>query len=223
MLEDIYCILGGGGHAKAIIDSLVNNNINNIVILDDKLSENDTILHYYKILGKINIDEISSLLDKCNKDNIKLHLICGIGNNKIRYNIVSKIKYAIPQLHWISIIHSTAHVSPFAKIGEGCFIGPHSFIGPDTIIGDHTIINTKSSVDHDCIVGNFCHLAPNTTVCGCVKIGNDVFIGAGTTIIDHIEIKNNIIIGSASNIIRNIEDNCKVYGNPGKVIDNQCL
>jgi sugar O-acyltransferase (sialic acid O-acetyltransferase NeuD family) len=223
MLKDMYCILGGGGHTKAIIDNMVNNKMNNIVILDDNLSKNDIILHYYKILGKINRDEISTLLHQCSIDNINIHFICGIGNNKIRYNIVSKIKYEFPTLDWISIIHPTAHVSAFAKIGEGCFIGPHSFIGPDTIIGDHTIINTKSSVDHDCIVGNFCHLAPNTTVCGCVKIGNDVFIGTGATIIDHIEIKNNIIIGSVSNIIRNIEDNCKIYGNPGKVIDSQCL
>ncbi len=62
--------------------------------------------------------------------------------------------------------------------------------------GQHLIVTTRASIDHDCLVGNCVHIAPNTSICGGVKIGNGANIGAGTV------------------VIRDVPDHAVVAGNP---------
>jgi len=47
------------------------------------------------------------------------------------------------------------------------------------------MINTKSSIDHDCIIKNHTHVEPGVTLSGGVEIGNNILIGACATIIQY--------------------------------------
>jgi UDP-3-O-[3-hydroxymyristoyl] glucosamine N-acyltransferase len=58
------------------------------------------------------------------------------------------------------IIHPKAVVAKDVEIGEGVFVAAGSVINPGTRIGRNAIINTSSSVDHDCEIGDFVHVAP---------------------------------------------------------------
>ncbi len=60
---------------------------------------------------------------------------------------------------------------------------PFCFLSNDVAVGDGCIINTRASVHHDSFVGDFCDIAPSTTLLGGTEIGESTFIGAGSIIL----------------------------------------
>tara|TARA_B110001469_G_C9480294_1_gene240846 strand:+ start:141 stop:740 length:600 start_codon:yes stop_codon:yes gene_type:complete len=199
-MENI-ALIGSGGHAKVIVDLI--NELNTYKIIgffdDDKAAQ----LYNIKYLGEIkNIDS-----------SIENFIIC-IGNNKIRKNIFENNK----NLNWVTLIHPSAIISESAIIGNGTVVCAGSILQTDVKIGKQCIINTASSIDHECFIDDFCSICPKATLCGQVKIGKISFIGSNSTIIQCIIIGDNCIIGAGTVVIKNIENNCKVVGNPGRII-----
>jgi acetyltransferase EpsM len=80
------------------------------------------------------------------------------------------------------------------------------------------IINTNASVDHHCIIEDFVHIAPSSTLCGNVKVGEGSHVGAGSTIIQNIRIGKWCVIGAGAVITKDIPDYSLVVGVPGKII-----
>ena len=89
-----------------------------------------------------------------------------------------------------------------------------------TSIGKHTIINTNATVDHDCQVDDFVHIAPGATLCGGVKIGKGTLIGANATILPNCIIGKNVRVGAGAVVTTDIPDNVLVVGVPAKIIKN---
>lgn len=194
-------IIGAGGHAKVIIDIIQEIGLYNIIgIYDDNKTES---IMGIKIIGKIS--EIDPTIE---------NFIIGIGNDKVRKLIYEKHI----NLNWATLIHPKSIISKSASISKGTIVCAGAIIQPEVKIGMHCIINTNSNIDHESIIGDFCSICPSTTICGQVTIGTLSFIGANSTIIQCIRIGNNCIVGAGSVIIRNVEDNCKIVGNPGKLI-----
>jgi UDP-N-acetylglucosamine acyltransferase len=55
-------------------------------------------------------------------------------------------------------IHSTAIISPDAKLAEGVEIGPYSIIGSDVEIGKNTIIGPHVVIENFTHIGENCHI-----------------------------------------------------------------
>lgn len=190
-------IIGNGGHAKVIRDIISKTTNNFSGFYDDQTSSSENYL------GSI------SKISEC-KDGI----ICAIGSNEVRKRIVTNYL----NLYWSTVIHPSSILAESFYIGHGTMICAGAIIQTDVKIGRHCIINTKASIDHDCIIEDFVHIAPGSTLCGNVKVGELTFVGAGTTVKNGITIGKNVTIGCGSNIVSDIPDNCMVYGNPCKVI-----
>jgi sugar O-acyltransferase (sialic acid O-acetyltransferase NeuD family) len=143
----------------------------------------------------------------------KVQLLITIGDNEIRKKVANSLiaDFGI-------FISKEASICSDTVIGVGSQIIKGAILQPSVVVGDHTIINTKCSVDHDCVLGNFCHVAPGTTICGDVSVGNGTFIGAGATVIQGITIGHNVTIGAGAVVINDIPDNAVAVGNPAKVI-----
>ena len=201
-------IIGCGGHSKVIIDII--NEINNINV------------NTYKIIGIFDDYKIGYLYDIPILDkiyNIKNYniesFIISIGNDKIREKIFNDFSF----LKWETIIHPLTNISKNVKIGEGTVICTGCLIQTEVKIGKHCIINTGSSIDHESVIGDFSSICPKATICGNVLIGSCTLIGANSTIIQNISIGDNCIIGAGSVIIKNVENNSKIVGNPGRLIN----
>lgn len=205
-LEDIV-VVGSGGHAKVIIDSLEKQKIFRIIGLMDDNKELEAEIFGYKILGKI--EHIKHLSNRG---------IVAIGDNWTRSLVVSKILLQYPDFKFINAIHPSANIVRGVKIGHGNAIMGGVIINSDTQIGNHCILNTGCRVDHDNILEDFVTIAPGATLRGDVKVKEYSTISLGANVIHGITIKTQSVVGAGSLVLKDVPEYAVVYGTPTKFI-----
>lgn len=206
-------IVGGGGHAKVIMDIILKNreigqDVDILGFFDDDL--NKKAVYNIPNLGPI------SDIEKEVEGNENIEIILGIGDNVIRRKVFNKIDNE--NIRYFSAIHPSAVIGNKVNIGEGTVIVGGAVINVDTDIGEHCIINTSASVGHDIIVGDFVHISPGARLTGEVKIYDGVHIGTGAVIVPGISIGENSIIGAGAVVTEDIPSNCTAVGVPAKPI-----
>lgn len=188
-------LFGAGGHAKVLIEAIESNDKEVIGIFDD----NASITHLLKV----------PFIGKYQKVYSDKPLVLAIGNNKIRQKIASTIDHSFGK-----IIHKTALISPTVIIEEGSVILGNATINSCTTIGKHCIINTGAVVEHDCIVKDYVHIAPNATLCGHVEIGEGTLIGAGAVVVPSVKIGKHCIIDAGVSITQDVPDFTRIKAIP---------
>jgi acetyltransferase-like isoleucine patch superfamily enzyme len=68
-------------------------------------------------------------------------------------------------------------------------------------------------VDHDCIIGDYVHIAPQATLCGGITIGEGTLIGANAIILPGVKVGEWCTIGAGSNVHQDVPDGFKWIGN----------
>ena len=139
-----------------------------------------------------------------------------IGNHEHRQRIQEKIDNAGGII--TTLIHPNSIISKDSTIGNGSVVMAGAIINPGTKIGKGVIINTQSSVDHDCLVGNWCHVAVGAHVCGTVVIGNKCWIGAGVVVKNDVAICDEVEIGVGAAVVHSIDEAGTYIGVPVKRI-----
>lgn len=209
MTEKIL-LVGGGGHCKSVLDSLLMQSIFSEIAIIDK-EENIG----KKILGIPIIASDDGLLKLYDSGFRNAFVTLGsIGNPSRRVKIFEMLKeigYTIP-----NIIDPSALVSPYAKLSDGVFVGKNSIINAGVEILRGAIVNTGVILEHDCMVGEFAHIAPGSVLCGGVNIGQSTHIGAGSMVKQNITIGSNSMIGIGSVVLRDCGDHSISFGNPCK-------
>lgn len=203
-MNDII-LIGAGGHAKSIIDSIERCNQYHIIGFTD-ITYVDKY-RGYPYLGKDDV--LKSYFEK----GVKYAFIT-LGflgeTSSIRtllYERVKKIGYRLPV-----IIDPSATVASDIEIDEGTFIGKGCIVNSAARVGKMCIINTGAIVEHDNQIGSYSHISINSTLCGGVTVGEYTFIGANATILQGKNIGSRSIIGAGSIILKDILPNEKVYG-----------
>lgn len=79
-------------------------------------------------------------------------------------------------------VHSTAVVSPDARIGEGVHVGPLAVIEAGAVIGARSIIGAQCYVGHGVRIGDDCRLFPQVSIREHCVLGNRVWLHNGTVI-----------------------------------------
>ena len=95
------------------------------------------------------------------------HGIVAIGNPALRCKFTERLEacgYTVPAL-----IHSSAYVSPCARIGAGAIIEPNATVQPNAIVGKGSIVSSGAVVRHNGVVGEYCHCD-----CGSVVTSNSI-------------------------------------------------
>ena len=203
-------LLGGGGHAKVIID-LINacGNYEIAGIVDAKLAVGVSVSG-----GTVLGDD--GILSKLYASGIKNTCIAvgSIKDNSVRKALYEKVKNAgflVPAL-----IHPSAVISGKSHIREGAQIMAGAIVQTDSSIGENTIVNTGAIVEHDCAVGSHVHICPGATLSGWCLIGEGAFIGAGATVLQGTKIGSNAVVAAGAVVIADVPDNSTVMGVPAK-------
>ena len=198
-------IVGASGHGKVIAELALINGFNDIHYFDDawpKLTQ----LEHWQVVGNTE-----SLLSKLGDyDGVAI----GIGNNAIRLEKFAQLKALGAQL--VNLIHPSAAVSEFAKLGKGVVVMANASINSFASIGNVCIINTNSSIDHDCALKDAVHISPGANLAGAVSVEQCSWVGVGSQVKQLISIGANVVVGAGSTVLNDIPDNQVVVGTPAK-------
>ncbi len=211
MIQKPIIILGAGGHAKVLIDTLQRQSANILGVTDP-----DPELHGKDVLGIPIIGDDNSILQYGVNDILLVNGLGKVNHSNKRMQIYDTFKER--GYIFIGVIHPSAVISSGAYLAEGVHVMAGAIIQTLATVGVNTIINTRASIDHECIVGNHCHVAPGVTISGGVEIGDNVLIGAGATIIQGVKLGIHCVVAAGAVVIRDVPDGVTVMGIPAKVV-----
>lgn len=207
MKEKPVILLGAGGHAKVLLDILLEQNIEVVGIVEKDGADLPSDLYGVPVIGS------DSDVQQYSPDKVELvNGIGSIGATALRQKVYEKFKrqgYCFSQ-----VIHPSAVVSRRAELGEGVQILAGAVVNIGTHIRENSIINTNASVEHDCLIGAHVHIAPGVTLSGGVTVGDGSHIGTGASVVQGVEIGVNVIVGAGAVVVNDIETGKKVCGVP---------
>lgn len=195
-----FLLFGAGGHARVLASAIeaLNNEIAGVF---------DSNLAIKMLDGVPNLGEYDASIEP------KAEVLIAIGDNKLRQALARTVQHNFGR-----ISHPSALIDKTVTIGEGTQILHAAVVNRGTVLGKHCILNTASSVDHDCQLADFTHIAPKATLCGGVIVGEGTLVGAAATVLPNIKIGKNVSIGAGAVITKNIPDHAIVVGVPGKIV-----
>jgi len=204
-------IVGGGGHAKVLIEALRTSGLKVMGITDADPAKRGKIILGIPVLG--NDDELKQHAPD------KVLLVNGIGSAhipKARTALFDSFKRK--GFTFASVVHSSAVVASDTVLGEGVQVMAGAVIQPGSMIGANAIINTNATVDHDCRIGNHVHLSSGATLSGSVRVDAGTHIGTGATVIQGIVIGKNCLVAAGAVVVSDVMDGTTVAGVPAKEI-----
>lgn len=199
-------IVGAGGHAVSVANVA--------------LSAGYMIKHFvdrskkgFDLLGFSIIGEIAEL------DNLEAYSFgIAVGDNTVRECIYNELRAKNSNLNFPALVHASATISSFTRIGEGTVVMPKAVIGPNSKVGKFCLINTQASIDHDCVMLDFSSLAPAAVTGGAVQIGMRSAISIGAIIKHGLNIGNDCVVGANSYLNKDLPNNQVAYGTPAKQV-----
>ena len=192
-------IVGASGHGKVVADIAILNGYKEIVFLD-----NDPDISECAGFRVIGTDSMAAELEG--------DLFVAVGDGKDRKHLMD----VHSNRYFPILVHPDAVIAKDTVIGVGTVIMAGTVINPGVRIGRGCIINTCSSVDHDCVIGDFVHIAVGSHLSGTVKIGNQTWVGAGATVSNNVNICGGCMIGAGAVVAKNIEEKGAYIGVPAE-------
>lgn len=217
-MENKLLLIGGGGHCHSVIDSVLSAGLYKEIGVVAKDQDNYNELKDDALLAPflVGTDTQTPRLFESGW-NCAFITLGSVGNTRGRralYSVIQNIGFELPM-----IVDPSAVVSRMAIVEKGVYIGKRVVINTGSKVGACAIINTGAIIEHDCVIGDFSHISPGTTLCGQISVGNDSHIGAGSVIRQGISIGSGVLIGAGSVVVKDIQDNVKAYGNPCRVVE----
>lgn len=159
-------ILGAGGYGQTVADiARQSGRYAEILFLDDQKIADD-------VLG------VCGDFLKFADDDTEMYP--AFGNNEGRMNWVERLVesgISVPTL-----VHSTAYVSPRAKLDMGTMVLPGAIVNTDCHVKRGCIINCGAVVDHGCILEEGVHVCLNTVIKAENRIPRCMKIEAGEVV-----------------------------------------
>ncbi|MEQ8553616.1 MAG: hypothetical protein RLO17_19860 [Cyclobacteriaceae bacterium] len=166
------------------------------------------------VLGKINKNTIDQFL----KDP-EIFFFYSLISVKMNHKFLSKLlDLEIPKERFATIIHPTAVISKFAKIGRGSCIQPFVSVGPNTQIGNHVQIFAQSLIGHGAVLEDYSYVANNACIGADVHLKEGAYVGTNATTLEFVTLGKWSITGIGAVVLRNVPDYAKVVGNPARQI-----
>lgn len=194
-MNEPVVILGGGGHARVVLDTLRCLGWPVLGVLVPDLAPGSD-WHGVKVLG--DDDWLASPVEAA----------CAIGIGAVpgrmalRQTLFARaiqLGRSVP-----SLIHPAAFVSRAAQLQAGVQIMAGAVIQPGVCLAANALVNTGARIDHDCTVGTGAHLAPGAILCGNVRIGVSAFVGAGAVVLPGVTVGDGAEIAAGATVTQHV-------------------
>lgn len=195
-----YVVFGSGGFAKEVIDYIESDGHQVVAVVSTQPFNHVEYARKYEILDQLKKDQFP-----------EAEFILAVADSEVKKKIVSK-----NEDRWGNFIHSTCHVSSYAKLGKGIILCPFSSILGDSVIGNFVTLNIYCSVAHDCQIGSYATFSPYSATMGNCSIGDECFFGAAAYCIPKIKLHDKIKVSAGSTVRHSYDVECTLRGNPAK-------
>jgi acetyltransferase EpsM len=209
-------IIGGYGNGTVVQSTVedINHEEKKWEILGFLNDQETQPINGYPVLGKIDFDTVQSFLQ--DPDAYFFYTLISV---KLNFKFLSKLlDLKIPEERFATLIHPTAVVSKFAKIGFGTCIQPFVSVGPNTFIGNHVQIYAQSLVGHGSTIENYSYVANNACIGADVLLKEGAYLGTNATTLEFVKLGKWSITGIGAVVLKDVPDYGKVVGNPARQI-----
>jgi sugar O-acyltransferase (sialic acid O-acetyltransferase NeuD family) len=209
MMKSSFYIIGYSGHS--------------FVCLDVALKLGYCLKGYFDSnKKKINPFDLTYMGNETTNQNLQLiqksSYFIGVGDNKTRHKITKIIVERTKQKP-ISLLHPSLNRGFATQIStDGVLVAAGVSINTYSNIEKGVICNTNCSIDHECQIGEYAHIAPGAVLAGNVSIGAHSFIGANSVVKQGVKIGKSVVIGAGTVVLKDVPDNVVMIGNPGKIL-----
>jgi UDP-perosamine 4-acetyltransferase len=206
-------VIGGGGHAKVILEILEVMGLPVAGFTDAKVAPGSR-WRTFPCLG--NDDVLHEVFAQGAR-----HAIIALGDNKLRLALARRVVDLGFEL--VTARHPSAIVSPSARLGLGVALMAGVVLNADVSVGDNVVVNTGATVDHDGQVGDGAHLAPGSHLAGFVSVGRGALVGVGSTVGRGrpLAIGDWAVVGSGAVVIEDVAPGSMVVGNPARPLERK--
>ena len=164
-------LIGAGGHAKAIVESLAAQKLSLIAYIDPRSADWLTVRH---------------LVSEERYEGPACAAIIGFGGVtpqqlKRRFDVTAA--WADRGFSLPSVVHPAAVVSASARIGDAAQILAGAIVQPGAVVGRGVIVNSGAIVEHDALIEKGAHIAPGAVILGGAKVGSYCMVGARAVVL----------------------------------------
>ncbi len=192
-------IFGSGGLAKELLGYLACDARYEVAcVVSTEKFNNQSYAEQYRVLAEAPSERLGYFL--------------AIADPEVKRLIVAKNADM-----WITYVHPTCTLSPYARIGRGCLFAPQAIVAGDAVIEDFVCFNTNATVGHDSRIRSYTTLFPNAEVCGGCDSGEGVMFGIGAYALPGVNVAAGAKVSAGAIVRKSVLEAVTVYGDPAKV------
>jgi sugar O-acyltransferase (sialic acid O-acetyltransferase NeuD family) len=188
--KDGVVVIGAGGHAKVLSSTLTACGVSVAAVVGD----DDT---------KWGMDAQGTRVSRLERE-LGGRGVVGIGDNGQRRDMARALSF-----EWQTVV----------QLGRGTVVFAGAVVQPDAVIWDHVIVNTGATIDHDCVVGDYGHLAPGVAPAGAGQVGGGAVIGIGSVVCPGVKIGRWAMLGAGGVAVRDLADGVVAVGVPARALE----
>lgn len=206
-------IIGAGGQGREVADILrhqarAGGEIEPLGFADDNRDLHGQNLDGLPVLGDWSWFE--------GADRHDIAVVCAVGSPQVCRRLVERARGI--GLTFASVISPLAHISSYARLGEGLTIFPYVIVNTGALVDSYSILNVGVVVSHDATVGPYSNINPGAQLAGNVTIGEGCYIGMGANVIQGRSIGAWSVVGAGAVVIHDLPTNVTAVGVPAKII-----
>lgn len=120
------------------------------------------------------------------------------------------------QRELVNLVHPAAVVNSSARFGRNVFVDAFAYVGLEAELADGVVMNSRSTAEHDNVIGEGVTFGTGATLCGRVAIGGYSFIGAGAVVRPQTRVAEGVTLGAGAIVVADITEPGVYVGSPAR-------